>query len=483
MPAYFWADEELETLREMASGDASPAAIAEVLGRSERSVKHKIRSEIGIRQPDWTRGDEFKLMGFAEARKTAAQAARALERTETSVKHKARRMGLTFAPGFSFNELAEHIGVSTNAVLKWARDLGVRKKKTRQGKSASLSIEEALVILDGILSGRVGENLDVPVGTVRKVRSDLQEGLTMPRRNPPRRNPKIVGWLGERAEMSAAIESPTPYGLASAVTAGMANHYAARISLYWKEELIDPDIVADFENDARKYLLSVVGELPIPMQAAVREGFTQDGEISDIHIYWRVADLIRGDAARARLNHEYRLAMGAQTFLWLQDEVVDRAALAKMLFHPDTVAEFADDWDGVWRREEERRPAFQTLRSLQAKAHTQGHESFLLIDQQADLAQYVSDLLEAASDSIQAHLERIDRIRTDALRRDYEERANAEREAGGYVDIDMRWPHVAVRLSDGSEYFFQGEEADMLVEEVPDWINAEDYILAMAQNW
>jgi len=59
----------------------------------------------------------------------------------------------------------------------------------------------------------------------------------------------------------------------------------------------------------------------------------------------------------------------------------------------------------------------------------------------------------------------------------YRHRAEFEREAGGSVEINRSLPYVAVNLSDGTEYFFQGEEADNLLDEVPDEISAEDYLL------
>ncbi len=70
-----------------------------------------------------------------------------------------------------------------------------------------------------------------------------------------------------------------------------------------------------------------------------------------------------------------------------------------------------------------------------------------------------------------------------SILRDYEKRANAERNAGSTVEINHRLPYVAVTLSGGDEYFFQGEEASDLLDEVPDNINEEDYILAVAQGW
>lgn len=73
---------------------------------------------------------------------------------------------------------------------------------------------------------------------------------------------------------------------------------------------------------------------------------------------------------------------------------------------------------------------------------------------------------------------------TDAeLEQQYVERAQAERDAGGSIEINSVCGYVAVTLSDGAEYFFQGEAADNLLDEVPDWIWPADYILAMAQSW
>lgn len=71
----------------------------------------------------------------------------------------------------------------------------------------------------------------------------------------------------------------------------------------------------------------------------------------------------------------------------------------------------------------------------------------------------------------------------DRMVEDYERRAQAERDAGGRIDIDHGLPTVAVTMSDGSEYFFQEHEASELLDEVPENIAEEDYILALAQGW
>lgn len=70
------------------------------------------------------------------------------------------------------------------------------------------------------------------------------------------------------------------------------------------------------------------------------------------------------------------------------------------------------------------------------------------------------------------------------VKANFEEIARAEREAGSTVEIHEALPYVSIKLGEsGAEYFFQDEEASRLLDEVPDWINDEDWILAMAQGW
>ena len=61
--------------------------------------------------------------------------------------------------------------------------------------------------------------------------------------------------------------------------------------------------------------------------------------------------------------------------------------------------------------------------------------------------------------------------------------ARAEYNAGGSVEINHGLPYVAVTCSNGEEYFFQGDEADDLLKEVPDYLNDEDYIMYQSTNW
>lgn len=71
----------------------------------------------------------------------------------------------------------------------------------------------------------------------------------------------------------------------------------------------------------------------------------------------------------------------------------------------------------------------------------------------------------------------------DRLAKQYEMRADAERKAGGVIEIDTTLPSISIKLSSGSEYHFQEWEADELLDKVPGGIEPADYILAQAQNW
>jgi hypothetical protein len=70
---------------------------------------------------------------------------------------------------------------------------------------------------------------------------------------------------------------------------------------------------------------------------------------------------------------------------------------------------------------------------------------------------------------------------------DYRRRAEAEREAGGYVKVNLNIPYVAVNCSNGEEYFFQGEEASNLIDEAEKafdgGLSITDYIMAASQSW
>ena len=70
---------------------------------------------------------------------------------------------------------------------------------------------------------------------------------------------------------------------------------------------------------------------------------------------------------------------------------------------------------------------------------------------------------------------------------DYRRRAKAERAAGGSCEVNTSLPTVAIKMSDGSEYYMQGEEAENALKEYEDieWLSCSigDYFLAIAQGW
>jgi hypothetical protein len=62
-------------------------------------------------------------------------------------------------------------------------------------------------------------------------------------------------------------------------------------------------------------------------------------------------------------------------------------------------------------------------------------------------------------------------------------RHDAELAAGGAIIINHSLPTVSIFLSDNNSFFFQGDEAAELLETVPDFVNEEVFLLAMAQGW
>ena len=57
------------------------------------------------------------------------------------------------------------------------------------------------------------------------------------------------------------------------------------------------------------------------------------------------------------------------------------------------------------------------------------------------------------------------------------------RSEGQYVKINFGMPWVEVFRGVDDIYFFQGEEASDLLDECPEFVNEEDYILWYAQGW
>lgn len=54
---------------------------------------------------------------------------------------------------------------------------------------------------------------------------------------------------------------------------------------------------------------------------------------------------------------------------------------------------------------------------------------------------------------------------------------------GGKIEINYGLPYVAITQTDGEEWFIQNEEADNLLEEIPEDVNDEHYIIWISQGW
>ena len=66
--------------------------------------------------------------------------------------------------------------------------------------------------------------------------------------------------------------------------------------------------------------------------------------------------------------------------------------------------------------------------------------------------------------------------------KEVEKTAEAARSAGQTIEINRRLPYVAVTTGE-DEYFFQGQDAQELLDSVPDYLDAENCILWLAQGW
>jgi hypothetical protein len=75
------------------------------------------------------------------------------------------------------------------------------------------------------------------------------------------------------------------------------------------------------------------------------------------------------------------------------------------------------------------------------------------------------------------------------LAKQYRERAQAERDAGGSCTIDRGLPSISIKMSSGEEFYYQEHEADRIIEEAKkdvrgmhNKVSIEDYLLAVYQN-
>lgn len=61
--------------------------------------------------------------------------------------------------------------------------------------------------------------------------------------------------------------------------------------------------------------------------------------------------------------------------------------------------------------------------------------------------------------------------------------ADTERSGGATVEINKTAGYVAIRLTDGTTFYFQDHEADDILSGVPENISGEDWLLSQAIGW
>lgn len=61
--------------------------------------------------------------------------------------------------------------------------------------------------------------------------------------------------------------------------------------------------------------------------------------------------------------------------------------------------------------------------------------------------------------------------------------AHYAREEGWEVDIDTRFPTIDISFEGETEWYFQEHEAQRLLDEVPEDVSAEDYLLWSSAGW
>ena len=69
------------------------------------------------------------------------------------------------------------------------------------------------------------------------------------------------------------------------------------------------------------------------------------------------------------------------------------------------------------------------------------------------------------------------------IKKHMEQCSEASRKSGGVIEINQRLPYVSILCADGTEYFFQGYDAERLLNEVPDNVSPEDYLFWASSGW
>lgn len=110
-------------------------------------------------------------------------------------------------------------------------------------------------------------------------------------------------------------------------------------------------------------------------------------------------------------------------------------------------------------------------------------ESRITIEEEVKIAQGESILVLEKGDVIKI-LPRMKEARmAPMVKASLEKSARIEKSRGGSVEINYKLPTVSVTLGNGDNFFFQGDEASDLLEEIPENMSEEDYLLGTAIGW
>lgn len=110
-------------------------------------------------------------------------------------------------------------------------------------------------------------------------------------------------------------------------------------------------------------------------------------------------------------------------------------------------------------------------------------ESKITIEEEVKIAQGESILVLEKGDIIKVIPKMEEAKMAPMVKANLERSAKIEKSKGGFVEINYKLPTVSVTLGNGDNFFFQGDEASDLLEEIPENMSEEDYLLGTAIGW
>ena len=110
-------------------------------------------------------------------------------------------------------------------------------------------------------------------------------------------------------------------------------------------------------------------------------------------------------------------------------------------------------------------------------------ESKITIEEEVRLPQGESILVLEKGDIIKVIPKMQEAKMAPMVKANLERSARIEKSKGGSVEINYKLPTVSVTLGNGQNFFFQGDEASDLLDEIPDNMSEEDFLLGTAIGW